>query len=146
MYEAGWFRRTGDAFDPLPLARSLWSPEQIHGVAVSGLLALTLEQTLAGLGRAGLVPARYHVDLFRAAHMTTTTVSATVVREGPRLALLDAIVEQAEDDEAFLRLTDERWNPLLATGETVSWDDARSWIEARARAERPERPSARDSR
>ncbi|KRB73843.1 hypothetical protein ASE01_17660 [Nocardioides sp. Root190] len=87
-----WFRRNGDLFDPQPLAQSLWRSDQMHGVAVSGLLARCLEQAAAG--RDDLVPARYHVDLFRPARMTGTSATATVVREGPRLLLIDAVVEQ----------------------------------------------------
>ncbi|THI96666.1 thioesterase family protein [Nocardioides sp.] len=97
----GWFRRDGDTYTPLPLAQSLWRADQMHGVAVSGLLARTLEQRVAVTGRTDLVPARYHVDLFRPARMTATTSSATIVREGPRLLLLDAVVEQ--DGEVVAR-------------------------------------------
>jgi len=66
----------------------------MHGVAVSGLLGRALEGELARVGRTELVPARYHVDLFRPARMTETTASASLAREGPRLVLLDALVEQ----------------------------------------------------
>jgi hypothetical protein len=89
-----WYRRTGDLFEPQPLAQSLWRSDQMHGVAVSGLLARALEVAAADAGRDDLVPARYHVDLFRPARMTATTSRATVVREGPRLLLVDAVVEQ----------------------------------------------------
>ncbi|WP_231123748.1 acyl-CoA thioesterase domain-containing protein [Nocardioides sambongensis] len=92
----GWFVVEGDTFVPETLAQSLWSTEQMHGVAVSGLLARALERTVEGAGRADLVPARYQVDLFRPAKMVPTTASATVVREGPRLMLVDAVVEQAD--------------------------------------------------
>lgn len=95
-FQLGWFRRDGDAFVPLPLAQSLWSEDQMHGVAVSGLLARALEQQAADTGRPELVPTRYQVDLFRPARMAPTTARASVVREGPRLLLLDAVVEQAE--------------------------------------------------
>ncbi|MFC5730017.1 MULTISPECIES: acyl-CoA thioesterase domain-containing protein [Nocardioides] len=100
-FQLGWFRRDGDTYTPLPLAQSLWRADQMHGVAVSGLLARTLEQRVAVTGRTDLVPARYHVDLFRPARMTATTSSATIVREGPRLLLLDAVVEQ--DGEVVAR-------------------------------------------
>jgi hypothetical protein len=96
MFELGWFRRDGATYHPLPLAQSMWSTRQLHGVAVSGLLARTLEEAVHGLGRAEMVPARYHVDLFRPARMEPTTATATVVREGRRLILVDAVVEQGE--------------------------------------------------
>ncbi|TQK71201.1 MULTISPECIES: thioesterase family protein [unclassified Nocardioides] len=93
-FQFAWFQQSTAGFDPLPLAQSLWRDDQMHGVAVSGLLARALERAAAEAGRTGLVPARYHVDLFRPARMITTTASATIVREGPRLVLLDAVVEQ----------------------------------------------------
>ncbi len=60
--------------------------------------------------------------------------------------ILEAIartVEQAEEDEAFRRLAESRWSRILETGETVAWDAAKTWIEARARGEAPPRPRAR---
>ena len=62
--------------------------------------------------------------------------------------MLDAIqqgVDQAELDEDFHRAADARWSKLLATGKTVAWDDAKAWLEARARGERPRKPVARKS-
>lgn len=93
-FQLGWFQRDGDVYLPMPLAQSLWRADQMHGVAVSGLLARALEQAVAAAGRGDLVPARYHVDLFRPARMIATTGTAVIVREGPRLMLLDAVVEQ----------------------------------------------------
>jgi predicted transcriptional regulator len=60
--------------------------------------------------------------------------------------ILDTIAErvaQDEADDAFDRLADERWAELLETGETVSWDDAKTWLQARARGERPPVPAAK---
>jgi predicted transcriptional regulator len=59
--------------------------------------------------------------------------------------ILDAISQTVAQDEAdaeFERIADERWTKLLATGETVPWDDAKAWIEARSRGERRRRPVA----
>jgi predicted transcriptional regulator len=90
--------------------------------------------------------------------MTTTTiridndlkarVAAAAEHAGktPHGFILDAItqtVEQVELDAAFQRVADERWTNILATGETVGWDDAKAWLEARARGERPRSPVAR---
>ncbi|HET8995421.1 MAG TPA: ribbon-helix-helix protein, CopG family [Acetobacteraceae bacterium] len=52
-------------------------------------------------------------------------------------------VEQAELEDALHRVADERWAAMLATGETVGWDDARAWLTARSRGERPARPKSR---
>lgn len=60
--------------------------------------------------------------------------------------ILDAIaqkVEQAEIDEAFHQAADERWARLLTTGKSVSWADAKTYLEARSRGERPGKPVAR---
>jgi predicted DNA-binding protein len=52
-------------------------------------------------------------------------------------------VEQVELDEAFERVADDRWASLLASERSVSWSDAKAWLDARARGERSRRPSAR---
>ena len=60
--------------------------------------------------------------------------------------ILDAIaqtVEQVEVEAELDRLADERWNRVLATGKTVPWEDAKAYLEARARGDTPRRPAAR---
>lgn len=60
--------------------------------------------------------------------------------------ILEAIVqtvEQSELDAEFHRVADSRWAQALATGKTVPWDEAKAYLEARARGERPRKPSAR---
>ena len=49
----------------------------------------------------------------------------------------------AEQDTEFYRIADARWTELLATGKAVPWDNAKAYLEARARGERPNRPSPR---
>jgi predicted transcriptional regulator len=56
---------------------------------------------------------------------------------------IEQTVEQAEADDEFHRLADARWAKVLATGETVAWDEAKAYLEARTRGERPDRPKAR---
>ncbi|WP_216856311.1 DUF2442 domain-containing protein [Acidisphaera sp. S103] len=46
-------------------------------------------------------------------------------------------------DEAFHRVAYERWAKIMATGKTVPWDDAKTWVEARSRGEHPRKPEAR---
>lgn len=90
--------------------------------------------------------------------MTTTTirieeelkarVAAAAERAGKtaHAFILEAIaqtVEQTELDEAFHRVAEERWAKMLATGKTVPWDDAKVYLEARARGERSRKPTAR---
>jgi predicted transcriptional regulator len=75
-------------------------------------------------------------------------VAAAAARAGKtaHAFILDAIaqtVEQVEQDEAFHRVAAERWANLLASGKTVPWDAAKSWLEARSRGQRPRKPVAR---
>jgi hypothetical protein len=84
----------GDTLVPTELACSLWSDDQVHGVALSGALARSLEHAVAETGRRDLRPARYTVDLFRAARMKPCHLRTVVVREGRRLCLVDAVIEQ----------------------------------------------------
>ncbi len=62
--------------------------------------------------------------------------------------MLDAIsqtVEQVEADSAFNEIADARWKEILASGKTVSWDDAKAYLLAKSRGERPSRPLARSA-
>ena len=121
--ELSFFTSDEDAFVPTDLACSLWSDDQMHGVASSGLLARSLEQAVAELGRTDLRPVRYSVDLFRPARMQPCRARATVVREGRRLCLVDAVLEQDGEPVArasglFLQPSEqapgEVWEPALA--------------------------------
>ncbi|MFT4243772.1 MAG: DUF1778 domain-containing protein [Acidovorax sp.] len=58
--------------------------------------------------------------------------------------ILDALaqtVEQVEQDNAFHALADERWARIRATGKTVDWDKAKTYLTARANGERPRKPA-----
>ena len=119
------FTADGDALIPTDIARSMWSRDQMHGVAVSGALARALELHLAGLGRDDLVPVRYRVDLFKAARMEPCTVVVEEVRQGPRLCLLDASLLQGETRVArascmFLRPSENPDGRAWAPSERVA--------------------------
>lgn len=94
--QLSFFRRSGDALTPTDMARSMWDDDQMHGVALSGALARGIERAVADRGRDDLIPARYTVDLFKAARMTDCLVTTEVVREGPRICLVDAVLTQGE--------------------------------------------------
>lgn len=60
--------------------------------------------------------------------------------------ILDAIsqtVEQAELNDDFHRVADERWAKILSTGKTVSWDQMKAYLADRARGRKPRKPRAR---
>lgn len=120
-----YFRRTAGGFEPLELSRSDWNWEQLHGVAVSGLLACGAEDAIAAVDRADFVPARFHVDLFRPTRALPTTLRTEMVRNSSRLALVD--VHLVQDDEItarasglFLRPSEnpdgELWSPADRPG------------------------------
>lgn len=89
-----FFTRAGDDLLPAQLACSMWSDDQMHGVALSGALAWAAERRLAAAGRTDLRPARWAVDLFRPARMLPCTLSAEIEREGKRICLVDVILTQ----------------------------------------------------
>ena len=117
------FRAEGDTLVPQGIARSLWSENQMHGVATSGALARELENAVVAAGRDDLRPARYTVDLFKAPSMGPCTLASTVVREGSRLMLVDATLSQegavvARASCLFLKVSEDPpgdvWSPADA--------------------------------
>jgi predicted transcriptional regulator len=75
-------------------------------------------------------------------------ISAAAKRAGKtaHAFIVDGItqtLEQAELDAAFHAVADERWAKFLATGQTIPWDEAKDWLEARSRGEQPPRPLPR---
>lgn len=102
-HEIAFFRPgPDDVLLPQDMARSLWSADQMHGVAVSAALGRAGERALAEAGRDDLVPARFTVDLFRPARMDPCRLRTTVVRESARLCLVDVGLEQDGSDGPVL--------------------------------------------
>lgn len=89
-----FFDADGDLLVPTPMACSLWSKDQMHGVATSGALARAVEAAVLEQGRTELRAARWTVDLFRPARMVPCAFEVEVVREGPRLCLADVTMSQ----------------------------------------------------
>ena len=78
-------------------------------------------------------------------------VAAAAEREGKtaHAFILDAIaqtVEQAELDDEFQRIAEERWTKVLHTGKTVPWENAKAYLQARALGGRARKPTARKLR
>lgn len=118
--EIAFFTTAGDDLVPTPLACSMWSDDQMHGVAVSGALARAAELRLRETGRTDLRPARWVVDLFKAARMRPCTLTTEVVREGSRIVLVDVTLSQdggrvARASATFLKPSEtapgEVWEP-----------------------------------
>lgn len=89
-----FFTRDGDDLIPTPLACSMWSDDQMHGVALSGALAWAAEGALVAAGRTDLRPVRWAVDLFKPARMVPCTLTTEIEREGRRICLVDVILSQ----------------------------------------------------
>ncbi|MEJ2869153.1 acyl-CoA thioesterase domain-containing protein [Actinomycetospora sp. OC33-EN08] len=110
-----FFRADGELLVPLRRARSGWGgadgPEQIRGTAVSAVLARAAERAADDLDHPERFrPVRWTLDLFRPAAMGPVTTTATVLRSGRRLRLVDVALVQDDRPVARASLL------LLATG------------------------------
>lgn len=112
-----FFTKAGSDLVPAPLACSMWSDDQMHGVALSGALAWAAERALADAGRTDLRPARWAVDLFRPARMVPCTLTTEIEREGRRICLVDVILSQ--DGERVARGTATFLKPSESTAGEV---------------------------
>jgi acyl-CoA thioesterase superfamily protein/acyl-Coa thioesterase superfamily protein len=92
--EIAFFTRDGDLLVPTDLARSGWGNDHVHGVAISGALGREVERAAARLGRDDLRPARYTVDLFKAPKMVPCSLESRVVRDAPRICLVEVVLSQ----------------------------------------------------
>jgi hypothetical protein len=81
------FIRDGDRFIPTDLAGSPWGEGLLHGGPPAGLLARAIEHALPD---ADMHVARLTVDLFRPVPKAPLTIATHVVREGKRIAVMDA--------------------------------------------------------
>jgi predicted transcriptional regulator len=59
------------------------------------------------------------------------------------LEALAETVERIEMDDALHRSADKRWSHLVRTGESIAWDDARAYLQARAAGRKLARPVPR---
>ncbi|MBB1086942.1 ribbon-helix-helix protein, CopG family [Lysobacter sp. SG-8] len=60
--------------------------------------------------------------------------------------ILEAIAEKAELAERradFHALAEQRYAQFLDTGESIAWEDARTWLKERLAGKRVKRPAAR---
>jgi predicted transcriptional regulator len=97
-------------------------------------------------------------NVMRSINMSTTTIrledelkariAAAAARSGrsSHAFILDALsdmVERSELDEELHRIADKRWAALQRTGESVAWEDAAGYLNARAAGQKPRWPLAR---
>jgi predicted transcriptional regulator len=72
-------------------------------------------------------------------------IAAAAERAGttPHAFILDTLargIDDAEREAEFHEVADGRWAGVVGTGQTVAWEDAGAWLEARARGKRASRP------
>ncbi|ODR24678.1 hypothetical protein BHQ19_16320 [Mycolicibacterium porcinum] len=92
MNPSCFFLTDGDSYVPTPLARGPWGPS-LSGHYVGGLLGRAVEQEINDAD-ADLQPARLTVDLLRPVALQPLQVQSSVVRDGRRLRLVDAVMTQ----------------------------------------------------
>jgi predicted transcriptional regulator len=76
------------------------------------------------------------------------TAAAKLADKSPHAFILEAIaqrVDQVEVETEFDHLAEERWSRLRVTGQTVPWDEAKAYLQARARGDDAQRPTPSDS-
>jgi hypothetical protein len=95
------FLPDGDRFLPSDFARGPWSPDALHGGPVAALLARTVETVPAG---ETMHVARMTVELLRPVPVAPLTVSATVVRPGRKVQLVDVRLASDDRDLAWSRV------------------------------------------
>jgi Thioesterase-like superfamily len=90
MTDTCFFVTDGKRYVPTPLARGPWGPS-LGGNYVGGLLGRAVEQEVDDVD---LQPARLTVDLLRPVALQPLQVHSSVVRDGRRLRLVDAVMTQ----------------------------------------------------
>jgi hypothetical protein len=111
-----FFVTDGDGYVPTPLARGPWGPS-LSGNYVGGLLGRAVEQEVDDVD---LQPARLTVDLLRPVALQPLQVHSSVVRDGRRLRLVDAVMMQndvivARASGLFLRRSERAVDTVWTT-------------------------------
>src|SRR3979409_540985 len=89
MTNQPFFTRDHDAFIPNKVANGPWDPNSLHGRVVIGLLAFEIEQRH---GADDFVPARLTVDMFRLPGFAPIEVKTRLIRDGPRIKVVEGEV------------------------------------------------------
>lgn len=84
--------RSGSGLDPLPSAVSGWDPDLIRGPAIAGALVRAAESLPLP---EGMRLARVAFEFFRPSRMRTSVPDAAIIRQGRRLTVIDASLQQA---------------------------------------------------
>ncbi|MGP3919581.1 acyl-CoA thioesterase domain-containing protein [Nonomuraea sp. 10N515B] len=120
---SAFFTRKQGELIPSPHARGPWSPDMLHGRLLGGLAARALEEAH---GEPGLHFARLTVDLFRNSPMLPVTVETTLVRDGRRIRVADAVISTEQGvigraSAVLLRQSEPPGGPQTLV--TPTWDE-----------------------
>lgn len=120
MTDTSFFVTDGDGYVPTPLARGPWG-QSLAGNYIGGLLGRAVEKDVCDVD---LQPARLTVDLLRPVALQPVHVHTSVVREGRRLCLVDAVMTQndvmvARASALFLRRSEHATAKVWTTPVTV---------------------------
>ncbi|NKX86821.1 acyl-CoA thioesterase domain-containing protein [Nocardia coubleae] len=111
-----FFNWDGDRLAAQQLAVSPWAPSKLSGTGICGVLARELETQCP----VGFTPARLTVDLYQPVSTSAFDLSSVVVRQGSRIAVVDASLSQdghqrARASAVFLTAADQPpghvWSP-----------------------------------
>jgi acyl-CoA thioesterase len=93
MSDTSFFVIDGDGYAPTPSARGPWG-QALAGNYIGGLLARAVERSINYTDDVDVQPARLTVDLLRPVALQPVQVHSSVVRDGRRLRLVDAVMTQ----------------------------------------------------
>ncbi len=134
------FVTDGRRLQPTGFARGPWSPGSLHGGPVAALLVREVERVA---GADVLQLCRVTVELLRPVPLAPLEVSASVVRPGRKVQLVDAVLEADGVEVAWARCLRVRTVPGGEVPERVECEDAPPPPESAVpRARRPGEPRA----
>jgi len=95
-----FFRRDRDSFTPTGLGLSPWDKQSQSGVSLAGLVANVLESIPT---QTPMLTARITIDIMGAVPMAPLTPAVRILRDGPRMQLVEA--ELCAGDKVWVRTT-----------------------------------------
>lgn len=112
------FEHDGEKYLPLPVSRSPWKAGRLNGVAITGLLAHSAENTLTTVDAADFVPARFTAIMFRSAADAPSTVRSRVLQASARVVVVES--DFCQEDAVLARATTLALKPS-ATPPGIVW-------------------------
>ncbi len=128
----------GDALVPTAVARGPWSPDALHGGTVAAVVARSAERHQDARSD-GLQLARLTLELLRPVPMAPLVVTASTVKAGRRVHLVDILVRAGEVEVAVARALRLRVAPDESPAPRSTSPDDPPPPPEQCRADRPDR-------